>query len=364
MAEEFRTSYFDFTAKHFHEAVLGAKIADRRPFQRLLLLDEKRSASRGLTSNGQAARRTGASGSGVLCRGCGCSGSTDAWLPEGPALARQAGIGSSSEAANRWLAEVYRASHNARFAVASSEEGSAFVPFAGDLDDILCVIICLEEERAVSNGNPPCAMTPHRRHFVQAKVRVHEYCDGSLAHFLRPAPDRGLRARRGSRKRTNILNEGRLPHSAEERPRSAARRRDAVCRRGESQRLQGHDNRPTRDGRRRARRYRNANPYGGPRWPSCDFVDTGLGGLAFCLFGGDVGRNLTADDWSTFHGGEQVALGSIACWMANLVDKFGSHGSNAALHRCIVPAISLPAHRLDHPRRAQKLAIIAAPRSE
>ena len=41
-------------------------------------------------------------------------------------------------AANRFLKEDYLARHNARFAVPAEAEGSAFVPFAGALEDILC----------------------------------------------------------------------------------------------------------------------------------------------------------------------------------------------------------------------------------
>ena len=55
------------------------------------------------------------------------------------------------------------------------------MPFAGALDDILCV----QEERTVSNDNtvryrglnlqiPP---DRHRHHYVKARVRVHEYPD-------------------------------------------------------------------------------------------------------------------------------------------------------------------------------------------
>jgi len=105
------------------------------------------------------------------------------------ALLRQAGIG-DIEAANRWLAEVYLPRHNARFAVEPTEDGSAFIPFLGDLDDILCI----EEERVVSNDNTvryegrvlQIPESRHRRHFVKAKVRVHEYWDGSLAIFHGP----------------------------------------------------------------------------------------------------------------------------------------------------------------------------------
>ena len=107
-----------------------------------------------------------------------------------PPLLRQAGVGSSIEAANRWLTDVYMAQHNARFGVAAAAEGSAFIPFAGALDDILCI----EEERVVGHDNTvryeghvrQIPEARHRRHFVKARVRVHEYWDGSLALFHGP----------------------------------------------------------------------------------------------------------------------------------------------------------------------------------
>src|SRR4029453_3089507 len=34
LIEEFRTRYFDFTAKHFHEAIHGRPMADGKPFVR------------------------------------------------------------------------------------------------------------------------------------------------------------------------------------------------------------------------------------------------------------------------------------------------------------------------------------------
>ena len=34
VVEEFRTRYFDFTAKHFHEAIQGRAMADGTPFSR------------------------------------------------------------------------------------------------------------------------------------------------------------------------------------------------------------------------------------------------------------------------------------------------------------------------------------------
>lgn len=94
------------------------------------------------------------------------------------------------EAANRFLAETYIDEHNARFAVPAAEEGSAFVPFLGNLADILC----LKHKRVVGNDN--CVRYEgrvlqlpeqrHRRHFVKASVTVHEYPDGALAIFHGP----------------------------------------------------------------------------------------------------------------------------------------------------------------------------------
>jgi transposase len=118
-----------------------------------------------------------------------------------PQELRLAGIG-AIDAANRFLAEVFVPAHNARFAVAAAEPGSAFVPFAGDLAEILCV----QEERIVGNDNCVryqglCLQIPaqrHRHHFVKVRVRVHAYADGRLAVFHGPRclaryePDGGL----------------------------------------------------------------------------------------------------------------------------------------------------------------------------
>src|SRR3954463_2521109 len=96
----------------------------------------------------------------------------------------------SIEAANRWLATVYIPQHNARFAVSAAEAGTAFVPFVGALDDMLCV----QAERVVENDNTvryegrvlQIPEQRHRHHFVKATVRVHEYPDGRLAIFHGP----------------------------------------------------------------------------------------------------------------------------------------------------------------------------------
>ena len=72
----------------------------------------------------------------------------------------------------------------------AAEEGDAFVPFLGDLADVLA----LKHERVVGNDN--CVRFDgrvleipeqrHRRHFVKATVRLHQYPDGSLAIFHGP----------------------------------------------------------------------------------------------------------------------------------------------------------------------------------
>ena len=94
-------------------------------------------------------------------------------------------------AANRWLAETYWPAHNAAFAVAPAEAGSAFVADrTGRVRDILCI----QEERRVGNDNTvkwrgltlQIPASPIRPHFVRATVRVHEYPDGRLAIFHGP----------------------------------------------------------------------------------------------------------------------------------------------------------------------------------
>ena len=94
------------------------------------------------------------------------------------------------EAANRFLAETYLDEHNERFAVTPAEEGSAFVPFVGDLAGVLCA----KHERTVGNDN--CVRfgnldlqipeQRHRRHYVRVTVQVRQYADGGLSIFHGP----------------------------------------------------------------------------------------------------------------------------------------------------------------------------------
>jgi transposase len=106
-----------------------------------------------------------------------------------PQELRLAGI-TSMEEANRFLKEVYLPRHNVCCAVRPENKGSAFVPYAGALEDILCI----QEERTVGNDNTvryknlvlQIPEDRHRHHYVKAKVRVHEYPDRRLAVFHGP----------------------------------------------------------------------------------------------------------------------------------------------------------------------------------
>ena len=298
LAEMFRTRYFDFTAKHFHEVIVGQAMADGKPFRRSYSLVKSVLQLRGLTT--KAPRRgvhrrkrerrplpgmmlfqdgskhawlgqgphldlivtmddaTSAITSIFLCdeegtassfrglsetiRGHGLFSSfyTDrgshyfhtpkagskvdksnptqvgralkqlniehiaSYSPQArgriervwdtlqkrlPPLLRTNGITTTS-AANRWLAKVYMKDHNARFGVAATEEGTAFIPFVGDLDNILCI----EEERVAALDNtvqyegrrlqiPP---NRNRHHFAKSTIRVLAYGDGAIALFHGP----------------------------------------------------------------------------------------------------------------------------------------------------------------------------------
>ena len=107
-----------------------------------------------------------------------------------PKELKLAGI-KTPDAANRWIAETYLRQHNAAFAVAPAEAGSAFV---SDRGGHAGEILCLQEERRVGNDNtvqrrglslqiPP---NPLPAHLVRAMVRVHEYPDRRLAVFHGP----------------------------------------------------------------------------------------------------------------------------------------------------------------------------------
>jgi transposase InsO family protein len=298
MTEMFRTRYFDFRIKHFHEQIVGRAMAGGKPFQRSYSWTKSVLQLRGLTTKAprrgvHRRKRERRPLPGMMLFQ---DGSTHAWLGQGPALdlivtlddatsaitsiflCEQEGTASSFrglsetirarglfssfytdrgshyfntptagekvdktqltqvgralkqlqiqhmpsyspqargrierlwdtlqnrlppllrlrgittiEAANRWLAEVYLAEHNARFAVAAAEEGTAFLPYVGELDNILCV----EEERVAGRDNTVryaglCLQIPASRdryHFAKATIRVLECGDGAIALFHGP----------------------------------------------------------------------------------------------------------------------------------------------------------------------------------
>jgi transposase InsO family protein len=320
MTEMFRTHYFDFRIKHFHERIVGRAMAGGKPFERSYSWTKSVLQLRGLTTKAprrgvHRRKRERRPLPGMMLFQ---DGSTHAWLGQGPALdlivtlddatsaitsiflCEQEGTASSFrglsetirarglfsslytdrgshyfntptagekvdktqltqvgralkqlkiehipsyspqargrierlwdtlqgrlppllrlaqittiEAANRWLAEVYLDEHNARFAVEAEEEGTAFLPYVGELDNILC----LEEERVAGRDNTVryaglCLQIPASRdryHFAKATIRVLEYGDGSIALFHGPrqiarfhadgSPDEGSTAKKGS----------------------------------------------------------------------------------------------------------------------------------------------------------------------
>jgi transposase len=106
-----------------------------------------------------------------------------------PPMLRSQGI-TTIEAANAYLAQTYIAQHNARFSVPAEEQGTAFVPFIGELGDILCA----KHQRIVGNDNCVRFGTlslqipeqRHRRHFVRVNVQVRQQHGGELAIFHGP----------------------------------------------------------------------------------------------------------------------------------------------------------------------------------
>ena len=106
---------------------------------------------------------------------------------------RVAGV-RSLEAANAYLADTFLPSHNATFARAPRDPGSAFVPLGTvDLDTILCH----EETRVVARDNTvslhhqvlQIAPQPGRRSCVALEVTVRRHLDGRYtvsrgAHLL------------------------------------------------------------------------------------------------------------------------------------------------------------------------------------
>src|SRR6187200_1493258 len=88
VVEEFRTRYFDFTARHFHEAIQGRPMADGTPFSRGYTWTKGVLQSRGLVSkaprrSAHRKKRARRPLPGMLVFQ---DGSQHAWLPQGPEL--------------------------------------------------------------------------------------------------------------------------------------------------------------------------------------------------------------------------------------------------------------------------------------
>jgi Helix-turn-helix domain len=109
-------------------------------------------------------------------------------LPQELALA---GIDDIEEA-NRYIREIYVPLHNEQFAHPPQLAESAFVAVCdpASLTDILCI----QQERVVARDNTVAyegrtlqiPESPVRAHYVKARVKVHQYPDGTLAVFYGP----------------------------------------------------------------------------------------------------------------------------------------------------------------------------------
>lgn len=96
----------------------------------------------------------------------------------------------SLEEANRYLREVYLPAHNAEFTVKAESEKRAYIPWVGNLEDMMCY----EEERIVQMDNTvsykglklQIGKGEHRNHYVKATVTIKERLNGTLAIFHGP----------------------------------------------------------------------------------------------------------------------------------------------------------------------------------
>src|SRR5215471_7899625 len=83
--------------------------------------------------------------------------------------------------------------------------------------------------------------------------------------------------------------------------------------------------------------------------------------FGFCLLWGDVadGGVDPPPIVVAFDIGDQVAPGGIAIGVFALVNEFGFQSAEETLHRRIVPAVCLAAHRLDDRGGLQDVAVVA-----
>ena len=126
---------------------------------------------------------------GLLARGKGALGAHVRHLAEAPAPGTQARRHQPTW--SRPTASSRRSScHNTTPASRPRPRtGTAFVPFTGALDDILCIHEEHRLKRQHGALQAPGTSDPRRpppRHYVKARVRVHEYPDGTMAVFHGP----------------------------------------------------------------------------------------------------------------------------------------------------------------------------------
>jgi transposase len=108
-----------------------------------------------------------------------------------PQELRLFGITETAEA-NRYIREIYLPVHNDLFTTPPQIAESAFVPVRDPAS--LVDILCIQQTRVVARDNTvsyegrslQLPNSPARAHYVKAKVRVHEYPDGTLAVFHGP----------------------------------------------------------------------------------------------------------------------------------------------------------------------------------
>lgn len=101
--------------------------------------------------------------------------------------------GGTNETTKRWLREDYLPRHNARFARLPAVAESAFVPSPDRA--ALVEALCIQEECVVERDNIMTSRklklqlpdSPLRHHWVKARVRIHQYPDGTLALFHGPS---------------------------------------------------------------------------------------------------------------------------------------------------------------------------------
>ncbi len=94
------------------------------------------------------------------------------------------------EGANRYLREVYLPAHNAEFTVKAESEKRAYIPWIGNLEEMMCY----EEERIVHMDNTvsykgmklQIGKGEHRNHYVKVSVTIKEHLNGTIAIFHGP----------------------------------------------------------------------------------------------------------------------------------------------------------------------------------